>query len=154
MGSVIFATALGWMALSWSERGLTALRWVEEPPEGLEDPKPLFVVEAQRALVDFLEGRPASFEGLPLDLSALPPFQRRCLEALRTTRPGEILTYGELAVRAGSPRAARAVGQALRRNPLPILVPCHRVVGQGWAGGFSFGRGLETKTRLLALERP
>ncbi|HOD33979.1 MAG TPA: MGMT family protein, partial [Holophaga sp.] len=70
------------------------------------------------------------------------------------TRPGETLTYGELAARAGSPRAARAVGQAMRRNPLPILVPCHRVVGERWSGGYSFGQGLATKRRLLDLERP
>ena len=101
-----------------------------------------------------LDGEPARFEDLPLDLSGLPPFQRRCLEVLRSTRPGEILTYGELAARAGSPRAARAAGQAMRRNPLPILVPCHRVVGEGWSGGFSFGQGLTTKQRLLDLERP
>lgn len=102
----------------------------------------------------FLGGASATLGPLSLDLSGLPPFQRRCLEVLRSTRPGETLTYSELAARAGSPRAARAVGQAMRRNPLPILVPCHRVVGERWSGGYSFGQGLATKRRLLDLERP
>ena len=149
-----FPTPLGWMVLSWSERGLTALRLLESPWEVPATAIPPFVEQARNALTAFLAGGPPDFQNLPLDLSALPPFHRRCLEVLRTTRPGETLTYGELALRAGSPRAARAVGHALRRNPLPILIPCHRVVGQGWSGGFSFGQGLATKAHLLALEAP
>ncbi len=154
MGWTAFSTAMGWIALGWSPAGLTALRLLEADPEPQMDLPPPFVDQARSALAAFLGGEPARFEDLPLDLSGLPPFQRRCLEVLRSTRPGETLTYGELAARAGSPRAARAAGQAMRRNPLPILVPCHRVVGEGWSGGFSFGQGLTTKQRLLDLERP
>lgn len=154
MGWTAFPTPLGWIALGWSATGITTLRLLEAAPEPQADPPPTFVDQARSALAVFLEGGPARFEDLPLDLSGLPPFQRRCLEVLRPTRPGETLTYGELAARAGSPRAARAAGQAMRRNPLPILVPCHRVVGEGWSGGFSFGQGLLTKQRLLDLERP
>ena len=154
MGWTAFPAPLGWIALGWSSTGITTLRLLEAPPEPQADPPPPFVDEARSALIAFLGGGPARFDDLPLDLSGLPPFQRRCLEVLRSTRPGETLTYGELAARAGSPRAARAAGQAMRRNPLPILVPCHRVVGEGWSGGFSFGQGLATKQRLLDLERP
>lgn len=154
MGWTAFATPLGWVALGWSSAGLRALRLLETAPEPEAEALPPFVEEARVALEAFLGGGSGRFDDLPLDLSGLPPFQRRCLEVLRATRPGETLTYGELAARAGSPRAARAAGQAMRRNPLPILVPCHRVVGEGWSGGFSFGQGLTTKQRLLDLERP
>lgn len=154
MGWTAFSTPLGWIALGWSSRGITALRLLESAPEPQADAPPPFVDEARAAVEAFLGGASATLGPLSLDLSGLPPFQRRCLEVLRSTRPGETLTYSELAARAGSPRAARAVGQAMRRNPLPILVPCHRVVGERWSGGYSFGQGLATKRRLLDLERP
>ena len=74
-------------------------------------------------------------------------------EVARTIPAGETWTYGVLAARAGSPGAARAVGQAMARNPFPLIVPCHRVTGaQGWAGGFSAHGGVDTKFRLLRIE--
>jgi len=90
---------------------------------------------------------------VPVDLSGLPPFTRQVLESLRTVPYGETLTYAELAARAGSPRAARAVGRAVAVNPLPIVIPCHRVVAAGGRpGGYSGGGGLATKMWLLARE--
>jgi O-6-methylguanine DNA methyltransferase len=88
-------------------------------------------------------------------LAAAPsPFQGRVREALRATAPGATLSYGDLAARAGSPRAARAVGGAMARNRFPLLVPCHRVLSGGGAlGGFTGGEGLLTKRALLAHER-
>ncbi|WP_456432386.1 methylated-DNA--[protein]-cysteine S-methyltransferase [Thermosulfuriphilus sp.] len=96
----------------------------------------------------YLSGRPVSFE-IPLDLRG-SSFQEIVWRALREIPFGATITYGQLACRIGRPRAARAVGMALAQNPVPILVPCHRVVAKGGLGGFS--GGLELKRFLLNLE--
>jgi methylated-DNA-[protein]-cysteine S-methyltransferase len=88
-----------------------------------------------------------------LDMEGVPPFHRRVYEAARQVPPGQTLSYGEIAARAGSPGSARAVGQALGRNPFAILVPCHRVLAaNGKLGGFSANGGVDTKRRMLAIE--
>ncbi len=90
-----------------------------------------------------------------LDFTGIAPFHRRVYEMARTIGPGSTLTYGEVAQRLGSPGAARAVGQALGRNPFAIIVPCHRVVASGGRiGGFSAPGGADTKRKMLALEVP
>ena len=105
---------------------------------------------AEREIVEYLAGRRRRFT-VPADLSAAPPFHRKVLAALARVPYGRTVTYGQLAARAGRPRAARAVGQAMARNPVPLLIPCHRVVaGGGGLGGF--GGGLDLKRRLLAIE--
>lgn len=87
----------------------------------------------------------------PLDLHPASSFRRAVWQALRTIPLGSTLTYGELARRVGSPRAARAIGQACRANPIPVLIPCHRVLAAaGGLGGFS--GGLDWKKRLLTAE--
>lgn len=89
---------------------------------------------------------------VPLRLTGLTPFQSRVLEVLRrSVPPGQVITYGELAARCGRPGAARAVGTAMRKNPLPIFFPCHRVVASQGMGGY--GAGLPRKRWLLGLER-
>ena len=98
----------------------------------------------------YLAGRRRRFT-VPVDLSGVPAFQRRVLQALRRVPYGRTITYGQLAARAGRPRAARAVGQAMAHNPVPLIVPCHRVVASGGGLG-GFGGGLALKRRLLALE--
>ena len=104
----------------------------------------------RRVLLDYLEGRSAELE-LEADLTRLPEFHRQVLEALRRVPRGTVVSYGDLARRVGKPGAARAVGQAMGRNPLPILYPCHRVVAHdGSLGGF--GGGLPMKRALLELE--
>ena len=109
--------------------------------------------QAGRELAEYFAGRRQTFE-VPLDLSGWPPFTRKILEELRKVPFGATLTYGELAARAGYPRAARAVGQAMAANPLPIIIPCHRVVAaDGRLGGYSGGAGLPTKQWLLAFEQ-
>jgi methylated-DNA-[protein]-cysteine S-methyltransferase len=109
--------------------------------------------EAERELTEYFAGRRQTFE-VPLDLSGWPPFTEKILEELRKVPYGETLTYGELAARAGCPRAARAVGQVMAANPLPIVIPCHRVVAaNGRLGGYSGGAGLPTKQWLLAFEQ-
>ena len=89
---------------------------------------------------------------IAVDLSELPAFTASVLEASRRIPYGATATYGELAQRLGKPGAARAVGQAMGRNPVPIVVPCHRVVGCSGLGGFSADEGVDLKRRLLALE--
>ena len=114
----------------------------------LRTAKPLDPV--RRELDDYFEHRRDTFD-LPVDITPLPDFQRRVLEELALVPYGEVQTYGGLAARVGNPKAARAVGGALNRNPVPIVLPCHRVVGStgslvGYAGG------LERKRALLDLE--
>lgn len=90
-------------------------------------------------------------DDLPLDLDDLTPFRRAVSLALRASVPaGRVVTYGELAVIAGCPRAARAIGRVMATNPLPIFIPCHRVVGRTGPGGF--GPGLRCKQQLLRVE--
>jgi methylated-DNA-[protein]-cysteine S-methyltransferase len=103
-------------------------------------------------LQEYFEGKRSSFT-LPLNLSHLTQFQRKVLLATLDIPHGQITTYGEIAHRLGKGRLARAVGQALARNPIPILIPCHRVLGADRSlHGYSAGRGLETKDKLLHLE--
>lgn len=119
----------------------TAIR--EAPGDGA-------LAEAARQLTQYFEGRRQTF-ALPLDLARTRPFQREVLLKLLKVPYGEVVTYGELAALCGRPRAARAVGGAMRGNPLPIVVPCHRVLpSAGGLGGF--GGRPELKWRLLELE--
>jgi methylated-DNA-[protein]-cysteine S-methyltransferase len=99
-----------------------------------------------------LAGHPQNLSRIPLDLSNLSPFQREVAEVLQHTAPGETISYGEVALLAGRPGAARAVGQAVKANPLLILVPCHRVVAANGPGGWSAFGTPERKARLLELE--
>lgn len=105
---------------------------------------------AERQIREYLCGRRRTFT-VPVDLAALPPFQRKALLAARKIPCGETVEYGRLAERVGNSRAARAVGQAMARNPVPLVIPCHRVVRAGGRLG-GFGRGRALKRRLLALE--
>ena len=118
------------------------------PEEAPHDP---LLVTTARLLEAYFEGRPVSFD-LPIALEGLTPFATRVLRACAAIQWGETRSYGEVAAAAGSPGSARAVGQALARNPVPVIVPCHRVIGaDGSLTGF--GQGLEMKRRLLNLER-
>ena len=111
---------------------------------------PSQLAEARRQLEEYFAGSRHEFD-LPVDLR-VPAFQHDVLLELARVPYGELSTYGELARRIGRPRAARAVGGALNRNPVPIVLPCHRVVGATGAL-VGYGGGLERKRTLLALER-
>ena len=99
----------------------------------------------------YFEGKAVDFRRYPVDLSGHPPFRRRALMAARLIPYGQVRTYGWLAARCGQPKGARAAGQAMSKNPLPLVIPCHRVVGAGGALT-GFGGGLELKRALLARE--
>jgi methylated-DNA-[protein]-cysteine S-methyltransferase len=102
-------------------------------------------------LEEYFAGESVDFGRYEVDISGRPPFLRRALRAARRIPRGQVRSYAWLAAAAGNPRAARAAGQAMARNPAPIIIPCHRVIASdGSLGGF--GGGLEMKRRLLALE--
>ena len=106
---------------------------------------------AASLLLSYFAGNPVTFD-VPLDLNGYPPFTTSVLQACAAVPYGETTSYGDLAIASGHRGAARAVGQVMARNPLPIIIPCHRVVGsrQGLVG---FGGGKPLKAALLALER-
>ncbi|HET9214017.1 MAG TPA: methylated-DNA--[protein]-cysteine S-methyltransferase [Gaiellaceae bacterium] len=151
---------VGPLLLATSERGLCRISFDPEPERELEAlarafglrvlRSPRGVDGVRRELDEYFAGRRREFD-LAVDLTPLPAFQRQVLEELVLVPYGGVDTYGGLARRLGRPRAARAVGGALNRNPVPIVVPCHRIVGStgslvGYAGG------LERKRTLLGLE--
>jgi methylated-DNA-[protein]-cysteine S-methyltransferase len=161
----LFATPVGRCALAWNEQGIIAVQLPEASvavsrarlqrrfPGARSAAPPLQVRRAIAAIRRLLGGGRDSLAGIRLDFSKCSRFHRRVYEVARRIPMGETWTYGKLAARAGRPKAARAVGQAMARNPFPLIVPCHRVTGaQGWAGGFSAHGGVGTKFRLLRIE--
>jgi methylated-DNA-[protein]-cysteine S-methyltransferase len=162
----LFDTAIGTCAIAWSDRGVTSV-WLPEPtdhqtrtrvtrrfPDSIESPPPPFVSHAIEGIVALLAGEARDLTDIELDFGdAVPEFHRRVYDVTRTIKAGTTLSYGEVAARVGEPDAARAVGQALGRNPIPIIVPCHRVLAaRGGTGGFSAPGGTATKLQMLAIE--
>jgi methylated-DNA-[protein]-cysteine S-methyltransferase len=146
---------VGRLTLVGTDAGLAAILWEHDRVERLgltldaEAPAHPILIEAERQLREYFAGRRQTFT-VPLDVAGTP-FQRRVWQALRTIPFGETRSYSEIAAQIGHPRAMRAVGAANGRNPLPIVAPCHRVIGSnGTLTGFA--GGLENKARLLALE--
>jgi methylated-DNA-[protein]-cysteine S-methyltransferase len=151
---------VGPLLVAASERGLCRISFDPEPEREIDAlargfgvrvlRSPGSVDRARRELDEYFEGRRHEFD-LEVDLSPLPAFQQDVLTELVRVPYGHVDTYGGLARRIGRPRAARAVGGALNRNPVPIVVPCHRIVG---AGGslVGYAGGLERKRLLLGLE--
>ena len=126
---------VGPLLVATSARGLCRISYDADP---------------ERELDEYFEGKRHAFD-LAIDVARLADFNRRVLRELARVPYGEVVTYGELAARSARPRAARAVGTVMNRNPLPIVLPCHRVVGAngklvGYAGG------LDRKEKLLRLE--
>jgi methylated-DNA-[protein]-cysteine S-methyltransferase len=151
---------IGTLFVAASARGLCRIAYDAEPERELERlarafgvrvlRSPLPIDAAKRQLDEYFEGNRRRFD-LTVDVGLLANFNRRVLRELAQVPYGEVVTYGELAARVARPRAARAVGTVMNRNPLPIVLPCHRVIGAsgklvGYAGG------LERKETLLRLE--
>jgi methylated-DNA-[protein]-cysteine S-methyltransferase len=110
------------------------------------------VAAAKTLLLVYLHGQSKRID-IDVDLSGITPFQRRVLEETRKVPRGQVSTYAEIARRIGNPKAVRAVGQALRRNPVPIVVPCHRVIASdGSLGGYGGEMRSQRKVQLLKLE--
>jgi methylated-DNA-[protein]-cysteine S-methyltransferase len=164
-GWTLFDTAVGRCGIVWGDAGIagiqlperderaTAARLGRRFPDARPATPPPEVAEAITAMVALLEGEPEGLRDIRLDLHGVPAFHQQVYEVTRSIPPGETLTYGEVATRLGDPGAARAVGQALGRNPFPIVVPCHRVTAAGGKlGGFSAEGGAATKRRMLAIE--
>jgi methylated-DNA-[protein]-cysteine S-methyltransferase len=122
-------------------------------PSARESSPPAQVQHAIDSVVALIAGAAIDFSGVALDMERVPAFHRRVYEVARTISCGATLTYGDIAKRLGVPAEAREVGEALGRNPFPIIVPCHRVLAAGGKlGGFSARGGVATKRRLLAIE--
>jgi methylated-DNA-[protein]-cysteine S-methyltransferase len=118
-----------------------------------EEQPPSRIQRGIDAIVALLSGGENDLTDITLDMRGVPDFNRRVYEIARAIRVGETTTYGVIAAKLGDPTAARAVGQALGRNPFPIVIPCHRVLAaKGKLGGFSGGGGNATKLRMLAIE--
>jgi methylated-DNA-[protein]-cysteine S-methyltransferase len=154
---------IGWLGLVGDDEAL--VRIISRPDEdqvlehleleypGCQQGTTAILLQACRELNDYFAGRCQDFS-TPLRFSDVHGFTRACLETLQQTPYGDVLSYGELAAAAGSPRAARAVGNAMAANPWPIIVPCHRVVAAGGKlGGYSGGAGPVTKNWLLQFEQ-
>ena len=166
-GFAIFETAIGACGIAWSARGIAAVQLPEANeqktrarisrrfPAVREGPPPPAVKRAIDGITALLRGEARDLTAIALDLDEMPPFNRRVYEIARAIPPGATLSYGEIAAKLGEPReAARDVGQALGQNPIPIIVPRHRVLAaNGKPGGFSASGGVTTKLRLLTIEK-
>ena len=157
----VWPSASGWNAVEWSGSGLTSLRfWLPDISEAARGARsvslesaPSFIRNATRLLERYFDGARIDFGVLPVDMSGGSNFQIAVWTAAREIPFGNTVSYGDAARMAGSPGAARATGSALGANPVPIIVPCHRVIrSDGSIGGFSIG--VDIKTKLLDLERP
>jgi methylated-DNA-[protein]-cysteine S-methyltransferase len=164
-GHRVFDTALGFVGIAWSETGLTRLclfqrdrASVERRLEKLglcgETPDlPGWVAALVADICAYAEGKPVDFSTVPVDLSGVDDFRLAIYGAARRLGFGETTTYGELASRAGHAGLFRETGQALGSNPVPLVIPCHRILAAGGRiGGFSAPGGSATKEKMLALE--
>ena len=153
---------VGWIALLGTDRGLRRISLQGEPQDALaglgmdgkkaEDNTDIFA-DALAALDDYFSGDMTAPDRIRIDLTGASPFFSAAWEACSSIPPGETRSYQWLAEAAGNPRASRAAGQAMARNPLPLVIPCHRVVGSnGGLHGYG-GGGVGVKARLLELER-
>jgi methylated-DNA-[protein]-cysteine S-methyltransferase len=158
----LFETGLGLCGIAWSDQGITRFRLPDTDRDAVAkafgvkarptEPPPHVAAAAAEAK-RYFGGERIDFRALGLDLAGIEPFRRTIYDALRAVGWGETVTYGELAKRAGAPGAAQEVGVAMARNPVPLIIPCHRVLAAGGKiGGFSAPGRTETKERMLALE--
>ena len=169
-GYALFETALGWCGIAWTADGIRRVQLPDPrpdrdhrllaarlgatgPADSASDQRMRPVIEAIVALLAGAGDRDGVLAGAVLDLTGVPAFHQRVYEVTRTIPAGSTLSYGEVADRIAAPGAARAVGRALGDNPVPIVVPCHRVLAaDGSMHGFSAPGGVATKRRMLQIE--
>ena len=161
----IFDTPIGACGVVWGERGVSGVQL----PMGSEDKTRKRILqrngdvteaaptaEVQHAIdgmIELLAGKPNDLADIVLDLDGVPEFNRGVYDIARKIPPGKTVTYGDIAKQLGGVELSRDVGQALGRNPCPIVVPCHRVLAAGnKPGGFSANGGVVTKLKMLAIE--
>jgi methylated-DNA-[protein]-cysteine S-methyltransferase len=169
IGCVGFETELGPCAIAWSEDDDTATvvgfalpeATLEQTVAALQRrhkadptaPPPVDVAGVIVRVQRLLGGAAENLRDVPVDFGAIAPFAQGVYEWIRTIGPGQVRTYGQVAAAVQAPGGAQAVGQVMGRNPIPVIVPCHRVVAAGARlGGFSAPGHAETKRRLLAIE--
>ena len=164
-GFTLFDTPIGRCGIAWDGSRVVGVqlperdehksraRLLKRCPGAQEALPPPDVRRAIDAIVALLGGEASDLSTVALDMERVGEFDRRVYEIERTIPAGATLSYGEIATRLGDRALAREVGQALGRNPFPIIVPCHRVLAAGGkAGGFSANGGITTKLRLLTIE--
>jgi len=165
LAATLFDTAIGRCGIAWGERGIvgvqlpearefeTRARMLQRFPGAREAPPPAEVQRAIDGIVELFQGKPNDLSDVVLDLDGVPEFHRGVYDIARTIPPGKTMTYGDIAKRLGGVELSRDVGQALGRNPCPVVVPCHRVLAAGGKpGGFSANGGVTTKLKMLAIE--
>jgi methylated-DNA-[protein]-cysteine S-methyltransferase len=162
----IFETAIGHCGIVWTARGIagvdlpagsaekTRARLLRRFPDAQDTPPPAEVQKVIADVVALISGEKIDFSHVTLDHAPLPEFSQRVYEIVRKIPIGETLTYGDVAKKLGDVALSREVGQAMGKNPTPIIMPCHRVVAaSGKTGGFSAPGGVDTKMKLLSIER-
>jgi len=161
MKYTVFATPFGWIACLGSLKGLRKMTLPQPSPQQAMDligeenesaeHDPDFFSELIQQVTAYFNGEECSFS-VKLDFGDASPFQKAVWQATRSIPCGETASYSEIAYRAGNPGAARAVGKALNQNPLPLVIPCHRVIGRN-GNLCGFGGGIAMKEALLTLEK-
>lgn len=161
----LFDTRIGLCGIAWGARGIngvqlpmgdeqkTRARIRQRHGDASEAQPPQDVRQAIERMIGLLAGEPDDLSDIVLDLDGVPDFNRGVYAIARKIPPGKTLTYGDIAKRLGGVELSRDVGQALGRNPCPIVVPCHRVLAAGGKpGGFSANGGVATKLKMLEIE--
>ncbi|MEU4648060.1 methylated-DNA--[protein]-cysteine S-methyltransferase [Nocardia fluminea] len=166
--STLFDTAIGLCAIAWHGDAVVrfqlpeaseeeTLARITRPFDGSPVPESApgpVIVEAIAGIRAHLDGAVDALRWIEVDLRGVPEFHRAVYAVTRAIDPGHTLSYGDIASRIGAPGSAQAVGQALGRNPIPLIIPCHRVLAADHAlHGFSAPGGIGTKARLLEIER-
>ena len=164
-GHHVFETDLGFCGAGWTDSGLARfILPTAEPalvssqitkrlPASQEREPDGMIADLVAAARRYFSGSKEDFSNVPVDLTGVDPFRRALYAAMRRLAYGETTTYGGLCAEAGFPNAARETGMAMGRNPVPLIIPCHRVLAAGGKiGGFSAAGGVATKQKMLALE--
>jgi len=161
----LFNTPLGSCGIAWNDVGIVGINLPEKSDAALrarlaarfatgsESMPPAKIKRIMKQIEQLLSGKSVDLSTAPLDMTGAPEFHQRVYKLMLKIPPGQTLSYGEVAAQLGKPGAARAVGQAMGRNPFPIIVPCHRVLAaNGKLGGFTANGGVDTKQRMLQIE--